>query len=939
MEPETVRLAGDRGFWPACAAAALAFAQRHGLRDETLHRLTVVVPQGAHAQLMREALVRARAGDRPQAWLPPRLATLGAYADAAPADALALVRHAELFAALRAHAWVRANFGEAPAALWALARQIAALADELTLAALDDTRAFAQRFEAVLARHFKRRAARVIEPQAQLVLQLWRALHAGRGASNDAATALLRALRRRAEQAQREPAPLVLVADQPPAGWLRGFVELYSRAAPALLIEADHARAIAARPLLAAAWPELVEASTRAPLAERAAGLHAGAPPLRILATASLEDEASMVAEQVLAWLRAGARSVALVALDRVVARRVRALLERAQVLVRDEAGWKLATTSAAGAVMRWLDLARDDVYWRDLLDWLKSPFTLANVADKSAVVVAIEQAIRAGGALRGARAIGAAVAERAAHSDASSVHSDEAVQLLRTIDAHARAARRGGRTLAEHARTLAAALDALGMRQALALDPVGRAVLDELDALAIALAGDAARVGLAEFRALVAERFEEADFVDRSIESPVVMLSLGATRLRDFDAALLVGADADHLPAASSESLFMSNAVRAELGLATASDRAREQSVAVASLLARVPEVAASWCRRRGTEPNALSPLLDRLRLAHECTGGAALVQRGGRARFEVEAAPGARPAPGAAGLLPARLSASGAQSLVNCAYQFYARHLLGLREPDDVIEEPAKREFGEALHAVLYRFHREWGAQDFDAVPSERLRASLAQHVRTVFAPRVARLPAFLGLQVRCEALIDRYVEWLQRRAREGWHWCAGERAVEAPLALDERRGIALHGRIDRIDADRDGRRQVIDYKARPVTALRQALAEPGEDLQLPFYGLLLALQRASEEAPAESAAYVSLDGTTAARAVVREVVPEQPLPELVDALQARLRRDLQRIADGAPLPAIGAATVCANCEMRGLCRRDYWSAEDGAPPEEQV
>ncbi|MFN3566845.1 MAG: hypothetical protein ACK4V1_12785, partial [Burkholderiaceae bacterium] len=307
--------------------------------------------------------------------------------------------------------------------------------------------------------------------------------------------------------------------------------------------------------LFRSAWPELVDAAARAPLAVRAAGLRADAAPLRILAAASLEDEASLVAEQVLAWLRAGARSIALVALDRVVARRVRALLERAQVLVRDEAGWKLATTSAAGAVMRWLDLARDDVYWRDLLDWLKSPFTLANLADKSAAVVAIEQAIRAGGALRGARAIGAAVAERAAHGDASSARAGEAVQLLRTIDAQARAARRGGRTFAEHARTLAVALDALGMRTALALDPVGRAVLREIDALAVALAGDATRVGLADFRALVAERFEEAGFVDRSIASPVVMLSLGATRLRDFDAALLIGADADHLPAAASES------------------------------------------------------------------------------------------------------------------------------------------------------------------------------------------------------------------------------------------------------------------------------------------------------------------------------------------------------------------------------------------------
>jgi ATP-dependent helicase/nuclease subunit B len=944
VEAETVRLAGDRGFWPACAANALAFARRHGLRDESLHRLTVVVPQGAHAPLLRAALAQARGGERSRAWLPPRITTLGAYAATTSAQAQVLARRAELFAALRSHAWVRANFGDRPAALWALARQIAALAEEMTLAALDDPGAFALRFEAALARHFRRRAARVLEPQAQLVLLLWRALHAG-GAADDPAAALLSALRRRAEQAARTGQPLVLVADRPPAGWLRGFLDQHSRGAPALLIEADHARAIAARPLLAAAWPELAHPAleARAPLARRAAGLHAQPPPMRILAAASLEDEAGLVAEQVLVWLRAGARSIALVALDRVVARRVRALLERAQVLVRDETGWKLATTSAAGAVMRWLDLASEDVYWRDLLDWLKSPFALPDLADKAAAVVAIESAIRASGALRGARAIGAALAERARRDAAANERIDEAVQLLRTIDAHARTARQGVRTLAEHARTLAAALDALGMRKALALDPVGRAVLRELDALAIALDGDTTRVDLAVFRALIAERFEEAGFVDDLIDSPVVLVSLAATMLRDFDAVLLVGADAEHLPAAAPDALFMSNAVRAELGLATAAELAHEQHVAVASLLARVPEVAASWCRQRGAEPNALAPLLDRLRLTNACAGGEALVQRGGRMPFAVAACGaqvwqwgGTRPAPRAPDLLPARLTASGAQSLTDCAYQFYARHLLGLRQADDVVEEPAKREFGEALHAVLYRFHREWGAQDFDAVAAQRLRESLARHVQAVFAPRVARLPAFLGLQVRCEALIDRYVEWLQGRARAGWRWSTGERTVEATLALDGQRAIVLHGRIDRIDTDRDGRCQVIDYKARPAKDLKRALAEPGEDVQLPFYGVLLASSQAADATPADSAAYVSFDGTTATRAVVCEVAPDAPLPQLVDALGARLRRDLQRIAGGAPLPAIGAATVCARCEMRGLCRRDYWSDDDGAPAE---
>ena len=87
-----------------------------------------------------------------------------------------------------------------------------------------------------------------------------------------------------------------------------------------------------------------------------------------------------------------GRRIDRVVALDRLTARRVRALLERADVKVRDETGWKLSTTSAAAAVMRWFDLVIDDLYWRDLLDWLKSRFTLAERADKAAEVALIER-------------------------------------------------------------------------------------------------------------------------------------------------------------------------------------------------------------------------------------------------------------------------------------------------------------------------------------------------------------------------------------------------------------------------------------------------------------------------------------------------------------------------------------------------------------------
>ena len=110
--------------------------------------------------------------------------------------------------------------------------------------------------------------------------------------------------------------------------------------------------------------------------------------------------------------------------------------------------------------------------------------------------------------------------------------------------------------------------------------------MLIEVEALEAELATVAGRASLADFRALLATRFEEVAFVDRRIESPVVMVSLASAALRTFDAAVLVGADAQHLPSPPSEVLFMSNAVRAELGLTTTESAVLDQTAQLAALL-----------------------------------------------------------------------------------------------------------------------------------------------------------------------------------------------------------------------------------------------------------------------------------------------------------------------------------------------------------------
>ncbi len=917
MPLERLSIATDAQFWPVSAKAVLEFAARTGQRQRQLQALTWLVPGGVHAVLARTAL-REALGQL--AFIPPRVTLLTEWIGR-PLTTDTAAR-AELFTALRANAWVRESFGTQPAALWALAIGVAQLCDELTWAAVGAS-AFEARLQASLARHFHRRAARALEPQAQLVLQLWRA----RREADDGAARGVRELQARANAAA---APLVYTAGTGPgvglAPWEEAFLQRYSLHAPVLLIEPDTRATLLSRPLLAAAWPELSAGNAHIPIAVRADAVGPVTAPLSILVASSLEQEAAAVAGQVLQWRGSGVGAIALVALDRLTARRARALLERAQVSVRDETGWKLSTTSAAAAVMRWFDLVSDDAYWRDLLDWLKSPFTLADRPHKALEVAVFERAIRAGGVIQGARAIRRALIDFRANNkgevggERSRDEATGALDVLALIEAQAQIALRAGSTLVAHAQALAGALDALGMRAGLAADSVGRCVLRELDALDASLAAVAGRATLAEFRALLAARFEEVAYIDRQVESPVVMVSLAATSLRTFDAALLIGADARHLPTVPAEFLFMSNAVRSELGLSAVDIALRAQATQLAALLATVPRVVASWRTHRGDEPNPISPLLERLQFVSKRATGDDLQRRFEVDGLRVEPIAPARPAPRAAMLLPARISAGAGQSLVNCAYQFYARRMLQLATLDDVIEMPDKRDFGEALHEVLRRFHVEWGAADFHALEAAVLVSSLTAHAQAVFEPQIERTPGLLAFKRRFERLISGYIDWLQQHSSEGWRWRSGEETHTQRITLRHGRAVELVGRVDRIDEHGDGRMRVLDYKARAVDILKRGLKVLGEDIQLPFYGLLLA-QRA------ESAAYVSFDRAKEDKRGVEAVSSPHPFDALVQSVAVRLQADMQRIGDGAPLPAIGAATVCEHCEMRGLCRRDYW------------
>ena len=130
-----------------------------------------------------------------------------------------------------------------------------------------------------------------------------------------------------------------------------------------------------------------------------------------------------------------------------------------------------------------------------------------------------------------------------------------------------------------------------------------------------------------------------------------------------------------------------------------------------------------------------------------------------------------------------------------------------------------------------------------------------------------------------------------------------------------------LKLEGRIDRIDRLADGTALVIDYKteARAVTSGR--IKNPSEDTQLAFYAALL-------DDDTLAASYLNIGELEATRAYAQaEIV------ELRDQLVMGIQDDMRRIADGAPMPALGEGMACEYCAARGLCRKDFWESTSDA------
>jgi ATP-dependent helicase/nuclease subunit B len=622
-----------------------------------------------------------------------------------------------------------------------------------------------------------------------------------------------------------------------------------------------------------------------APAARGALSLHAAA---------DATEEAERAAACVLQRLEQGEVPVALGATDRVLTRRIGALLFTRGVPVRDETGWKLSTTRAAANLMAALRGCAWDAPADAVLDWLKNAPVLP-----PGVVQGLERRVRRAGQ-REWRAL-----------RASDWGDSESMQAAAARVAGWRDKLQSSRTLLQWLESWQALLRDCGQWDALRMDAAGLKAIEALRLDATAAAEWAAwghaqrRLNAREFNAWANEVLEGVSYVPpHRGDEQVVVLPLAQLLGHPFAALVLPGCDERSLPASPEPPAGWSQAQRRLLGLPAREDFEGAQRAAWEHAL-QIPRTDVLWRASDDTGERTLaSPLVQAMRLQ-----GAGAEAGDPRAVRSELAQPVQRPAAQAPQLTPTQLSASSYEDLRRCPYRFFALRMLGLKEADEIEAEVDKRDFGTWLHGVLKVFHE-----------TLRERGALSREQRTALLDGIAREAMnaqrlgdgeFLPFASVWPAVREGYLRWLHEHEAAGARFEAGESEHRVELE-----GLALAGRIDRIDSLPGGATLVMDYKTEGLQATRERMKSPLEDTQLAFYALLLAGRDLQ-------AAYLNVGERGEVTAVHH---PE--LAQATHVLAAAMPAEMRRIAQGAPLPALGEGRACEFCAARGLCRRDAWS-----------
>ncbi|QWD99092.1 PD-(D/E)XK nuclease family protein [Polynucleobacter sp. MG-5-Ahmo-C2] len=682
----------------------------------------------------------------------------------------------------------------------------------------------------------------------------------------------------------------------------------------------------------------------------------------RLLAARRFEELAWVAAKSIESHLVDKKKNIALVAQDRLAARRARALLSRLgnSLRIRDETGWKLSTTRAAAAFDSLLELIRapkEGPSANVLLEFLQNPyFDLARSLQKSSqvcvdLITQLEDILLASQAKSGWETFIAAIDK--ANGYASTHGGSPNEQLIKLIQFAKKLHLAWQSPLLECSSAYAQlqnSLEEAGMAQRLEKDAAGKQLLEVLKRFD--LSGGPykdLKMRLPEWLSLLKTVIEEAAYEEagKEAEATLSILPLSSTRLREFDAVVVIGCDEQQLPAFSEPPLFFSDALNRYLKSSTITAQYIQQARDLSQLLVTCKSVDLIWqSKSKSGEPLRPSAWIQRLQvvLKKKIPWEAVEVKL---KPFEGQSQPIQKSVsiPDLDLRIPTTVSPSAYKALRDCPYRYYVSNLLGLRKVKEFEEGFDASLAGQTLHALLRNFFQALKTEEKKSHStihggSDARRQWMIEHLMKFsdkeFEKLIAGDARILGTLRDWQKQIPSFVDWQLKRENEGWRYHDAELSVGFTLSITDPNGIKqdirIAGRADRFDIHESdaSAAAVIDYKNQKIKKITQRAENILDDPQLLIYA------RGATENPVEAripgreveqAEWVTLRADVKDAEKIVRVHPVEDMPAVMAEFSEQVVNDLNDLWARKPMKAFAPDSVCQYCEARGVCRKGMW------------
>ena len=903
----------------------------------------------------------------PQSWLFPKAQS-------------PLERWLAVHAALQAHPKLRAWFkAESEAGAWGLAQAIIEACDSLSSAVLSQSALASDRaldtalpeqwlaslaglLEGAIEQSYPQLARKVVDREAEVLLLFWRYL-------SDAGNPIIRkhlALAAHLRAASNTPHARPFIWVQTADGLaserivMQRFMADYAVHAPVIDMGLNWSDV--------GLWPEALAGEegdanqTRQCAMRNAQTAYRG--QWRLLSASRFEELAWMAAKRVEGHIIAGKKNIALVAQDRLAARRARALLARLgpALAIQDETGWKLSTTRAAAALHSWLTMMRapkEGPSAADLLEFLQNPFVdIPAILEKdpalcSGLIAELEDRLIASQAYCGWESFYMAMeGVRYGKVFRQAPANPLLLELLQVVRGRANQWRSKNVDVSQAYQQLHSDMEAFGMARSLGADSAGKQLLDVLLTLEMPLQSNRTRpiqLRLSEWTSLLSSAIEEASYQEGSkqAEANLSILPLSSTRLREFDAVIVVGCDENQLPAFSEPPLFFSETLNRLLLGSTIDNEFKQQARDLSQLLVSCPAVDLLWQSKSSNgEPIRAAAWIQRLQMVlPDWKPESQAASLGGvKRQADSERMVGASATPSEALPLPLSMSPSAYRTLRDCPYRYYVRSVLGLRKQNGLDEGVDASMAGQTIHTVLHQFFHALKTQEITdiasiAYGSDARAAWMTQHLNQtseqVFARLIEGDERVLGVLRDWQKQIPSFVEWQLQRESAGWRYLDGETQVgfDLPFTTEdgELRLMRIEGYVDRVDTNINSTNAaVLDYKHQSIKRVRDRADGILDDPQLLIYAR--AVTDADSNLPLQGrvteAEWVALKAELKnGNAGAERSVAVANLAETTTQSMAQMTEDVELLWARKTLHAFAPDSVCRYCESRGLCRKGMW------------